>query len=455
MLNIKLPKIIYKISNKLNQLDAKAILVGGSLRDYFLNIKCKDYDIEVYGLDSVDTLIDILSKFGTVNLVGKSFGVLKFNYDGDEYDFSFPRRESKSALGHCGFDIECDGFLNFEEASSRRDFTINSMGYDIIEDKLLDPHNGYDDIKNRTIRYVNKRSFSEDALRVYRAIGFSARFEFDIDDDTKRLCKNIVDTQEFRELSKERVFIEFNKLLLKSSNPSIGFNLMREFGILKYFPPLKNIIDIPQDKRYHPEGDVWTHTMMAIDAMAKFENKNLKLLYATLCHDFGKATHTQIYPDKISAIGHEKAGIEPTIEFLSSLTNEHKFINSIVPLVEHHLKPSIYFRNSAKNSTIRKLATKVNIEELIVVAKADFLGRRTKEAREGVYKAGIWLLAKAKELEVDKEPLKPLIQGRDLILLGVEPSPQFRVILDKIYQMQLDGIVDSREKALEEVKNII
>ena len=448
MINIKLPKIVYKISNELHQIDAKAILVGGSLRDYFLGIKSKDYDIEVYGLNSVDILIDILSKFGNVNLVGKSFGVLKFKYDGDEYDFSFPRKESKVSSGHRGFNIESDGFLSFEVASSRRDFTINSMGYDIIDNRLLDPYNGYSDINNKIIRFVNKSSFIEDPLRVYRAIGFSARFGFNIDNDTKELCKSIVNRGELEELSKERVFIEFNKLLLKSSKPSIGFNLMREFGILKYFPPLNNIIDIPQDKRYHPEGDVWIHTMMSLDIMAKFKEKNLKLLYAILCHDFGKATHTQIYIDKITAIGHEKAGIEPTIEFLSSLTNEQKFINSILPLIEHHLKPSIFFKNGAKNGAIRRLSTKVNINELVIVAKADFLGRATKEAKEGIYKAGEWLLQKAKELKVNNNPPTPILQGKDLISIGLRPSKEFGDILKKVYKLQLDGVIKTREEAL-------
>ena len=448
MINIKLPKIVYKISNELHQIDAKAILVGGSLRDYFLGIKSKDYDIEVYGLNSVDILIDILSKFGNVNLVGKSFGVLKFKYDGDEYDFSFPRKESKVSSGHRGFNIESNGFLSFKVASSRRDFTINSMGYDIIDNRLLDPYNGYSDIKNKIIRFVNKDSFREDPLRVYRAIGFSARFGFNIDNDTKELCKSIVNRGELEELSKERVFIEFNKLLLKSSKPSIGFNLMREFGILKYFPPLNNIIDIPQDKRYHPEGDVWIHTMMSLDIMAKFKEKNLKLLYAILCHDFGKATHTQIYIDKITAIGHEKAGIEPTIEFLSSLTNEQKFINSILPLIEHHLKPSIFFKNGAKNGAIRRLSTKVNINELVIVAKADFLGRATKEAKEGIYKAGEWLLQKAKELKVNNNPPTPILQGKDLISIGLRPSKEFGDILKKVYELQLDGVIKTREEAL-------
>lgn len=453
MISIIIPPILKTISIKLSQNRAKPILVGGSIRDYFLGLPSKDYDVEVFNIE-IDRLIEILSEFGNVNLVGKSFGVLKFSNNGDDYDFSIPRKESKTSSGHRGFDIETNPNLSFKEASNRRDFTINSMGYDILKGELLDPYDGYSDIQNRVIRYVDRDSFIEDSLRVYRGIGFASRFGFKIEANTQKLFKSMIDRQEFRELSKERVFIEFNKILLKSHKPSVGFELIREFGILKYFPPLQNIIGVPQDSRYHLEGDVWIHTMMSLDAMAIFKEKNLKLLYAILCHDLGKATHTQIQNNKISAIGHEKAGIEPTKEFLYSITNEHKFIDSILPLVEHHLKPSIYFRNGAKNSTIRKLATKVNISELILVAKADFLGRTTEESKSRIYRAGEWLATKSKELEVDKKPLKPILQGRDLIEIGLKPSKEFGVILEQIYQLQLDGVVNNREEALKIINKL-
>lgn len=454
---MKLPKIIYTISSELKKRGSKAIMVGGSVRDHFLNRAIKDYDIEVYGLEEIKELEDILSQYGSVNLVGKSFGILKFQYNGEEYDFSFPRIEQKTGLGHRGFEVSIDGDMSFKEASRRRDFTINAMGYDIEEQKFLDPYNGQKDIQNRLLQHIDSDTFIQDPLRIYRAIGFSARFNFKLADDTFRLCQSMVKRGVLDELPKERIYSEFKKLLLKSPKPSIGFELMRKLDILSYFPELKAIIDIPQSPKYHPEGDVWTHTMMALDAMVNLlghdEKENLIYMFAILSHDFGKATHTTIESDgEIRSIGHEKAGVEPTKSFLYKLTEEHDFINSILPLVEHHLKPSQFYQGGAKDRAFRRLATKVNIERLVVVAKADFLGRTTKESLKGIYHAGDWMLESAKKLNVEKRALENLVQGRDLITLGLKPSPQFKEILNDIYTLQLDGKVTNKKEALEYVR---
>jgi len=455
---MKIPSILTAISKRLQTNNAKTIIVGGSVRDHFLGVKSKDYDVEVYALKSLDELIKILQEYGSVNLVGKSFGVLKFNYNGDEYDFSFPRLESKIALGHRGFDVSIDGNLDFKTASKRRDFTMNAMGYDIVKKEFLDPFNGLVDIEKKQLKHVDSNSFTDDPLRVYRAVQFSSRFNYKLADETFTLCKQMVSSGMLDELAKERVYEEFKKLLLKSKKPSIGFNLMLKLGIIeKYFPELYAIVNIPQSIKWHPEGDVWTHTMLAIDMMAEelraIDEKNekfaLKLFFATLCHDFGKATHTTHEEDgRIRSIGHEKAGVKPTKNFMFRLTCEKNFIDSILPLVEQHMKPSQFYASNAKSAAIRRLATKVNIEELTLVAKADFLGRTTEESLSGVYRAGDWLISKSKELNVNQKALKCLLQGRDLIELGLEPSPKFKEILAYIYKEQLDGIVTNKKDAI-------
>ena len=458
-----LPTIIETISKRLHEHHAKAIVVGGSVRDHFLKLPIKDYDIEVYGLDTMEKLEKILSEFGSVNLVGKSFGVLKFVHEKEEYDFSFPRLESKVAEGHKGFEVQTNGKMDFKTASKRRDFTINAMGYDIEEKCFLDPFNAQEDIKNKILRHIDNKSFVEDPLRVYRAVQFSARFEYTLADETKVLCKEMVTKGMLEELPNERIYVELKKLLLKAKKPSLGFELMRELGILQYFPELQDLIAVPQDPKWHPEGDVWIHTMMALDAMANLcrsgcplpDNKKYKLrmMFAILCHDFGKASTTAFDEEKrrIRAIGHEAAGVEPTKNFMYRLTSEHDFIESILPLVEHHLQPSQFYKNGAKSKAIRRLATKVNIEELVLVAKADFLGRSSEDALSGVYEAGEWLLKKAKGLKVQNRPLDNLLQGRDLIDLGLEPSPEFKKILDEVYELQLEGIICTKEEALKYV----
>jgi len=462
---MKLPEILYTLSKELQVKNAKAIIVGGSVRDYFLELPIKDYDVEVYGLEMMEELEEILSLYGSVNLVGKSFGVLKFQYEGEEYDFSSPRMESKVGVGHRGFDVEVDGSLDFKTAAKRRDFTVNALGYDIEKKAFIDPFGGLEDIKQKQLRHIDDKTFIEDPLRVYRAVQFCARFGFRLSSETKVLCKEMVAKGMLAELPKERVYAEWKKLLLKAPKPSLGFELIQELGILeRYFPELYALIGIPQSPKWHPEGDVWVHTMMTVDEMVKLcrlgyllpdnEKLYLKYMFAILCHDLGKAISTTIDDEgTIRSIGHEKTGLALTKSLIYRLMDEHDFIESLLPLVEHHLKPSQFYAAKSGSKAIRKLATKVNIEELIVVSEADFLGRTTEDALTCDYKAGEWLLQKAAELQVKSKPLERLVQGRDLIDLGLKPSPQFKAIIDEVYELQLEGSVSTREEALAYISN--
>ena len=458
---MKIPKILQTISSELKSKNAKAIIVGGSVRDYFLQLPIKDYDVEVYGIDTLDDLASILEAYGSVNLVGKSFGVLKFGYEGEEYDFSFPRTESKIGEGHRGFEVEVDGYLDFKEAARRRDFTVNALGYDVNSGEFLHPFDGMQDIKAKKLRHIDDVTFVEDPLRVDRAVQFLARFGFDLAGETFLLCKHMVEEGMLDTLAKERVYEEWKKLLLKSPKPSIGFECMRELGILeRYFPELHALIGVPQSPKWHPEGDVWVHTMMTLDEMQeelKIKNEKLKMkvkqklkfLFAILCHDLGKAVSTTVDDEgNIRSIGHEITGVELTKALMYRLTDEHDFIEGLLPLVKHHLKPSQFYRAKSGSKAIRKLATQINIEELVLVAKADFLGRTTQEALTREYKAGKWLLEKAASLNVKNKPIERLLQGKDLINLGLEPSPLFSKILDEIYALQIEGKIALKEEAL-------
>jgi tRNA nucleotidyltransferase (CCA-adding enzyme) len=457
---MKLPLIVHIISDELQKQNAKAIVVGGSVRDYFLELPIKDYDIEVYGLERMEQLEELLGKFGSVNLVGKSFGVLKFSHEGEEYDFSFPRVETNVGEGHRGFEVEVDGSMTFENAARRRDFTVNAFGYDVERKHFLDPFHALKDMDKKKLRHIDDETFVEDPLRVYRAVQFCARFGYVLADETFILCKHMVEAGMLEELPKERVYTEWTKLLLKSDKPSQGFELMRQLGILRYFPEIKLLIGVKQSPKWHPEGDVWIHTMMCLDEMVTLlgddEKLNLKYMFSILCHDLGKVSTTTIDEDgNIRSRGHEAAGLKPTKSFMYRLTTEHDFVESLLPLVEHHLKSSQFYGGNAKASAIRRLATKVNIEELLVVAKADFLGRTTKEALLRNYKAGAWLSEQALKLNVSTKPLVCLIQGRDLIDLGLEPSPLFKEILNEVYNLQLDGKIDHKDQAIEYVEDKI
>ena len=441
----KIPSILEDILKELQKIGATPILVGGSVRDYFLNIPIKDYDIEIFGINSLEIIQNCLEKFGSVKLVGKSFGVLTLRVNEYDFDFALPRTETKIGLSHQDFEVITNASLSFKEAAIRRDFTINAIGYDFFKEEFIDPFDGIEDLRTKTIKHINDKTFIEDSLRVYRAVAFASRFNFKIEEKTKELCKQIVLKNELKYLPKERVYEEFKKLFLKSSKPSIGFELMREIGILKYFSELQALINCIQEPEYHPEGDVWVHTMMALDEMARIlkeeniENdyKELYLFYSILCHDFGKPFCTEEINGKITSHKHESLGIEPTISFLSKITNEKKFIEIVCSLVKNHLAPFQLYKTESSLKAVKRLSLKVNIEDLCLVCLADCLGR-TIQDKEKCPKATSWLLTKAKELDIHNEPIKPIIQGRDLIKLGFKPSNKFKEILEFAFDLQLD-----------------
>jgi tRNA nucleotidyltransferase (CCA-adding enzyme) len=442
---MKIPLIIMNIAKEIDRQGGKSMLVGGFVRDYLLGLKTKDYDIEIFGIPNLDALKIILKKFGRVNEVGKSFAILKFNQDGIEADFSFPRTEVKTGKGHKGFDVDPDPKLSYKEAASRRDFTINSMGINILTSELSDPFDGQKDLDNKLLRHIGP-AFKEDPLRVLRALQFAARFDLAIHSETMKICREC----DLNELPKERIFDELKKLFLKAEKPSIGFSYMQDLGVLKIFPELEKLIGTVQDPKWHPEGDVWTHNLMVIDEMAKLidrndEKKSLVLMLAAVCHDFGKPSTTEFIEGRWRSRGHEREGVQPTKEFLNRLTNETNLIEDVCLLVKHHLKPALLYNAALKdkvtNSALRRLAVKVSIEDLVTVAKADHFGRGTDDAIGRDFPAGKWILERASNLNIKNAAPKPILLGRHLIDLGFQPGPFMGEILNRVFEMQLDGDV--------------
>lgn len=227
---ISIPHPLELLFRQLNEEAIRPIVVGGFVRDSLLGLDTADIDIELYGITSMESLEKLLQKFGKVNLVGKSFGVLKMNYHDYSLDFAPPRSESKQGNGHKGFEIHSHTTLDYTEASRRRDFTINSMGYDPLTHELLDPHGGYHDLLAKRLCYINKESFGDDPLRVLRAVQFAARFELKCDESLLVLCREMISQGALEELPKERIFEEIKKLLLLSRKPSIGLKVLDEIG---------------------------------------------------------------------------------------------------------------------------------------------------------------------------------------------------------------------------------
>ena len=422
-------------------------LVGGGVRDWLLGLEAKDFDVEVAGADYA-TLVRVLAPFGDADLVGRSFGVVKLRLAGAEYDFSLPRRESKTGSGHRGFAVAPDPTLSDAEAAARRDFTINAIAFDPMTGAIIDPHNGQADLQAKVLRQTSA-AFVEDPLRVLRGMQLAARFDLTMAPETVELCRSIVGT--FRELPLERIWGEWDKWAIKSVIPSRGIAVLEQTGWLAHFPELSAMSGTPQEPEWHPEGDVLTHTKHCLDALARLPGwlqsdpaRRRYLMLAVLAHDFGKPL-TTVRVERRGAIrwtspGHEVAGGPLADAFLRRIGAPLGMIDRVRPLVEHHLahqRGQVEFTDSAVRRLARKLVP-ATIDELCLVMMADHLGRPPLVSAETETRIRV-LREKARALEIQDNAPRPLILGRHLIELGLQPSPSFRPIIDACMEAQLDG----------------
>ena len=431
----------------------QALFVGGCVRDALRGELPKDFDVEVYGVPATE-IEDILREQKIrYNTAGRSFGVFKIH--DAPVDIALPRRESKCGRGHTGFRVEGDPGMPLAEAAARRDFTINAIYYDPLSDSISDPFNGQKDLEKKILRHTSP-AFSEDPLRVLRAMQFLARFRFEIAPETLELCKRI----EPEGLSRERVFDEWKKLFTKGEEPSRGLNFLRDCGWVKYFPQLEALIGVEQDPFWHPEGEVWNHTLRAMDAFARervnddFENIIVGL--AVLCHDFGKPATTALGDDgRIHSYRHESAGVKPTIRFLKSMTDQRELITDVPVLVEAHMRPRALFLANSGDAAIRRLSNTVGrIDRLLRVCKADALGSRFHES-EDFRETELWLTSRAEALKIKDSTPKPLVLGRHLIALGLSPGTYFTEILRHCFEAQLDGIFTDEAGGIDFLKGLL
>lgn len=327
-----------KVLDKIIEQNATPILVGGCVRDSFLNLEVKDYDVEVYGLNTLEDLEEILEEFGSVNLVGKSFGIVKLSTTTMEYDFSFPRLENKIADGHTGFDVVINGHLDFKEAAKRRDFTINSIGYDYKNKIYRDPFNGIQDIEKKLLKHIDDTTFIEDPLRVYRAIQFAARFHFVLDIQTFKLCKQIVKTNEFVSLSKERIYEEYKKLFLKSKQPSKGLKILNELKIENINNEYLQYIDEIKDENLNPK-DTLILIFTILDELFIKISDDKKLYKQIMC--FKSFQVPRIFEKELEGI---ESFVKRLIIKVKMLNNMPKPLFMGKDLIEMGYKPSEKFK---------------------------------------------------------------------------------------------------------------
>ena len=278
------------IAQQVAEAGGRTFFVGGFVRDQLLGRENKDIDIEVHGIP-VRALEAILDGLGERLSMGASFGVMGLRHY--QIDIAMPRSEVATGRGHKDFEVFVDPFIGEKKAAMRRDFTMNALMQDVLTGEVLDFFGGREDLAARRIRHVNEKSFVEDPLRVFRAAQFAARFGFQVAEDTVRLSSGMA----VSELSCERVMGELDKALLKAERPSVFFESLRRMDQLDvWFSEAKALIDVEQNPAFHPEGDVWRHTMQVLDEAAGLRSRAqepLGLALAALCHDFGKPIVTE------------------------------------------------------------------------------------------------------------------------------------------------------------------
>lgn len=413
-----------RIARAVADAGGKALVVGGWVRDQLLRAGAgsQDIDLEVFGLDA-QRLEDVLSGFGEVHRVGRAFPVY--------------------LVGRLAMDVSLPGTPCFADASLRRDLRVNAMAWDPLTGVLEDPHDGRADLEARTLRAVDPTRFGDDPLRGLRTVQLAARLGMDPDEELRALCA----ATDLSEVAAERVFGEWRRILLRAPRPAVALSLLRDVSLLRFFPELEALIDVPQDPEWHPEGDVWLHTGLVIDQAARARNgderRDLLLMLGALCHDLGKPGTTEETLGRIVSRKHSEAGVEPTRTFLERMRAPGWLVTGAVALVRHHLAPAEFTRSSGEAGprAYRKLARRLaeadlDFQLLTDVARADHLGRTTPDAIAESFPAGDIFLERAQAIDSEPATHEPAVTGKHLLARGIAPGPEMGALLERCRDVQ-------------------
>ena len=433
---------ILKIAKQAEAAGGRAYLVGGCVRDKLMGKLPKDHDIEVHGI-APNALLEILKDIGEPLSFGESFGI--YSLKGLDLDIAMPRREHAIGRGHRDFEVEVDPFIGTEKAAMRRDFTINALMEDILTGEIIDHFGGRQDLQEGIIRHVNDVSFKEDPLRVFRGAQFAARFGFKVSPDTVEICKGMATS----ELSSERVEGELQKAMLGSDSPSVFFEVLREMDQLDpWFSELKALIGLEQDPVFHPEGDVWNHTMEVIDrgaALRDEADEPYAFMLLCLTHDLGKITATSFEKGRIHAYDHETEGLPIAETLLDRIVGAKAVREYVLGMIPSHMKPNMVAFSHSKVKTTNRMFDEVpSPGDLILFSVAD----RPVMAGDFKFQGDRGFLEE--RLKIYQNTMsEPYVMGRDLIEAGLEPGEDFKEILDYAHKLRLAGIPKS--EALKQV----
>lgn len=448
-----LPAIVRAV----NAAQGTVLAIGGAVRDGFLGKPIKDLDCEIYNI-SLEQLEELLKTFGSVRSVGKAFGVLRV--DGLDVDWSLPRTDAAGRKPHVALNTQ----MAYADACKRRDLTINAIGINLMTGELVDPCNGLTDLRAGILRAPDITQFGADPLRLFRVMQFVSRFEMRVDDALNQVCV----AMDVSAVSRERIEQEWHKMMLLSVRPSLGIRWLLEINRLHdLFPELHALKDVPQRSDFHPEGDVFEHSMQALDAAALrtdccvSETEKKQLLYAALCHDIGKPSTTVWDQNRWRSPGHAEAGVAVARAFLRRITREKDLIKTVCTLVVHHMAPGDFIKNNASDGAYKKLAMKLHpvtsLRMLSLLNGADRAGRNAD---------GSGLPLRAPDAEVERfaqrvqqlgvweRPESPVLTGDDLIDI-CPPGPRLGALLRRAYAYQIKHGVRDAQKLKELVNTIV
>jgi tRNA nucleotidyltransferase (CCA-adding enzyme) len=486
-----IPAAIRGIQARISQRGGRAFLVGGAVIDAAEGRQPKDWDLEVFGLSYAE--LEQLFTDLQPKTVGKAFGVLKLTmqHEGEpvDIDLNIPRTDNKVGVGHQGFDVVMQPNMTPQEAARRRDFTINAMAVCLVTGELVDPFGGMKDLSEGVLRVTDPVLFREDPLRALRAMQLLARKARTVDPATMTIIRGMVGS--FPELPKERVHEEWRKLLLKAPKPSVGLQFLRESGWIVHFPELVALIGCPQRDEWHPEGDVWTHSLLAADAAAQIlhlipEEQREAFAFGVFLHDVGKPK-TTITPEMmaardprirelaeannrepedllLTAYGHDEAGMDPAETFMRRMTDSKKLISLVRGIVGLHMQPwSLKVGNAGKGAFAR-------LHRKMVEAGGDLrlIGRvcqcdacatgpnwKTRSLASGSpnweHETSQRVMDFAVQFDNEPAALQPKVQGRDLLVLGLQPGPQLGALVKKALGLQEADASLTKEDILRQI----
>lgn len=436
----------------------RVYLVGGCVRDDLLGRELKDLDLIITKIP-FEKLNTLLKQSGRINLVGKSFGIIKFRsrqIPEIEFDIALPRKERSTGVGHRDFEVDFDPNLPIEEDLHRRDFTINAMSEDILSGKLVDPYGGKKDLEQKLVRTVFENSFVEDPLRLLRAVQFAARFEFQIEENTLAQMKRharLIET-----VAHERIMEEIRKLFT-AIKPSCGFDIMRDTGILKIiFPDVQRMIGVTQPKKNNE--DVYTHTMKVLNAARSADELekpgDLNIMFSALFHDAGKPkTRRENKDDPKDVTFHNHQIISRGIvrrwlrDFKASTIGVNPEL--VCHLVDSHMFETKEFHNE---KALRRFIRKVGPEHVF-----DLLDLRLADKKGGRYPQKVFGILKLRDRireELNRKPpftAKDLaLNGHDIMNMGYTPGP----IIGTIQKFLLEQVLEHPEfNTKEDLKKLI